>query len=230
MEKITLPAKRKRSLKSLAALLGDVGFNRIEYEKDRLTIEKTKEDLRGNISTDYAISFTAKSIELSYSRGEKISILQKKIEMLPFFFNVLTIAKDYYEIDHTPLYAEVADVFQRLKETLNKEVIDLSVELNELKEKHANLLKRYEEVVRASEENSRLLLEAEQRYHELSIRVQKLEGFSDEVLKEQLFNWIKVHGGTLDVSEFAKFYSIPIGRVEEGLEMLIREGYIKKRS
>lgn len=228
-EKIVLPARRKRQLKSLAALLGDAGFNRVEYEKDKLIVERLSEDLRGNVNADYSIVFGKKSIEFSYALG-KSSATQKRLEMLPLFFHVLVLAKSHYEVDATTLFEMVLDLFEKLRGTINRETVDVAAELNETKEKHANLLKKYEEVVRASEENSRLLLEAEQRYHELSVRLQQLEGMSNEVLKEELYKWIKIHNGAIDISEFAKAHGIQHARVEEGLEMLMHGAYIKKKT
>ena len=51
----------------------------------------------------------------------------------------------------------------------------------------------------------------------------------DDLLKESLYNWVKVHGGTIDVREFSKANSVAITRAEEGLNMLIKEGYIRRR-
>ena len=165
----------------------------------------------------------------TYAIGGKGSKTQKRLEMLPLFFDVIILAKGHYEVNPTHLFEMIVALLEELKGTLNKETIDAVGELNELKEKYANLLKRYEDVVRASEENSRLLLESEQKYHELSTRAQQLGGLSDETLKEELYDWLKVHNGAIDISEFAKMHSIPHARVEEGLEMLMHEGHIKKK-
>lgn len=228
-EKITLAAKRKKQIKTLTALLGDVGFNRVEYDRDKLFVERISEDLYDNLHTDYSVVFGKNSIEFMYTIDEKNSKTKKQLEMLPLFFNVIVVAKGHYEVNPTPLFEMIVDLLEELQTTLNKETIDAIGELNELREKHAGLLKRYDEVVRASEENSRLLLEAEQRGHELIARVQHLEGMNDDVLKEELYEWIKMHSGAIDISEFAKTHSLSHSRVEEGLEMLIREGYLKKR-
>ncbi len=228
-EKITLTAKRKKQIKTLAALLGDVGFNRVEYERDKLFVGRVSEDLYGNLCIDYGVRFGKDYIDFTYTIDERSSKIKKRLEMLPLLFNIIIIAKSHYEINPTPLFEMIVGLLEELQGALNKETIDAIGELNELKEKYANLLKRYEEVVRASEENSRLLLEAEQKYHELDARVQQLEAMSDETLKEEVYEWIKMHDGAIDISEFAEVHSLPSGRVEEGLEMLMREGYIKKR-
>ena len=56
-----------------------------------------------------------------------------------------------------------------------------------------------------------------------------MSGMSDDLLKESLYNWIKLHGGTIDIREFSKSHSVALSRSEEGLNMLIREGFIRRR-
>ena len=59
--------------------------------------------------------------------------------------------------------------------------------------------------------------------------VEKLQSLSDERLKEELYNWLKMHSGNIDIMDFGKAHGVPAARVEQGLDMLIREGYIKRR-
>lgn len=113
---------------------------------------------------------------------------------------------------------------------MGKDALELATELDELKVKYAERSKKYEDLVRAGEENTRILLECERHRDELHKRVDQLASLSDETLKQTLFEWIKVHGGSLETAEFARAHHLSVARVEEGVEMLIREGYIKARS
>ncbi|MGV8176543.1 MAG: hypothetical protein ACP5NX_01975, partial [Candidatus Bilamarchaeaceae archaeon] len=87
----------------------------------------------------------------------------------------------------------------------------------------------YEKLALSSEENSRILLEREQKIEELENKVEKLRGLGDEMLKRELFKWLKLHDGEINVAEFCAVNSLPSSRAEEGLEMLMREGYIKRK-
>lgn len=52
---------------------------------------------------------------------------------------------------------------------------------------------------------------------------------SDDMLREALYSWIKLHNGYIDVKEFAQANSVAVMRAEEGLNLLIQEGYIRRR-
>jgi C-terminal processing protease CtpA/Prc len=111
----------------------------------------------------------------------------------------------------------------------SKDAIDFSTELSEIQGKYKSLEAKYSDLLRSSEENARILLECERKRDELSKRIEQLEKVSDEALKEMLYDWIKLHGGTINIAEFAKLQRMSVSRVEEGLNMLITEGYIKRR-
>lgn len=229
-ETFVIPGKLRRKLAGLEQQFGNIGFNRIEYSRDRLVVEKLgTAGLYTEAGLRYRIVFGKKSIEFVYATEQKVPKRKTFLELLPLLLNVLILSQDYYTIELTGLFVSINSILTEMSQVVGKDVIELSQELDELKAKHAELKRKYEELVRSSEENARILLEVERRRDELSKRVGQLERMSDESLKEELFKWIKLHGGAIDVAEFSKVSSVSTGRVEEGLEMLIKEGYIKRR-
>ena len=76
--------------------------------------------------------------------------------------------------------------------------------------------------------NNKLVADYERQIDKLNLRIRKLEGLTNETLKEELLIWLKNHRGKINVSEFANIYNITPARVEEGLDMLLKEGYISK--
>ncbi len=230
LEKIKVKAVSRKSLNHLATLMGNLGFTKISYSKDKLSIEKVKEfDLKGKPGLDYMIVFDNNLIELSYSVPPKRNSRGRLLEILPVFLNVLQLAEDYYDIKPSAIYFEINSTISEMLKLANKDAIDLSTELSEIQAKHKSLEAKYADILRSSEENARILLECERKRDELSKRVEQLEKLSDEALKETLYDWIKLHNGTMNIREFAKLHRIPIPRVEEGLNLLITEGYIKRR-
>lgn len=230
VEKIKIKAKQKNSLNKLATLMGNLGFSKISYSKDKLSIEKiTGLDLKGQPEMDYSITFGLDMIELSYNVPPKKNARGRLLEILPVFLNVLQLAEEYYEIKPSSIYFEINSTITELIKLTSKDAIDLSTELSETKAKQNSLEAKYADILRSSEENARILLECERKRDELSKRVERLEKMSDEALKEVLYDWIKLHDGRINIREFSKLHKIPIPRVEEGLNMLITEGYIKRR-
>lgn len=229
-EKINVPGTRSKRLTHLASRLGELGFSRISYTKERLAVEKIAgEDLKGKPNLDYRIVFLDKSIEFSYGVAPKASKRARMLELLPVFLNVLVLAEDYYELKPSAVFSHVLNLLLDLRKVVDKDVVELSAELEDLRARHDSLNSRYKDLVGSSEENARILLECERRRDELMKVVEKLRAMSDERLKEELFVWLKMHNGYIDVRDFGKAHEVSPSRVEEGLDLLIREGFIKRR-
>ena len=144
--------------------------------------------------------------------------------------NVFRIISTHYDVTVSSVYPFYYALLNSLSDALEKEKLEAISELNALKSKHVSLDKKYKDLVRSSEQNARILVEAERKKEELEDKLKKMEGVNDEVLQERLFEWIRTHDGEINTHEFARINSTPVGRVEEGLNQLIKNGYIKRRS
>ncbi len=230
-EKIVVKARRRKALSKLASVLGELGFSRIAYSKKKLVVEKTGgEDLYGKKHLHYRIIFGDKEIEFSYTVPAGSTKRRRMLEVFPVLINAIRIAEDFYEIKSSSLLEPALYLLNEMETVVGRDAIDVSSELDTLSEKFQALSKKYEELVRSSEENARILVESERRKEELIKRNSKLEAMSDETMREELFKWLRVHNGSINLGEFSKAYHAPAKRIEEGLNSLIKEGYIKKRS
>jgi hypothetical protein len=229
-EKIIIKAKRLKQLNRLSSQLGDLGFSKISYTKERLTLERiTGEDLKGKPNLDYRIILLENSIEFIYDVSPKQSKRARLLELLPVFLNVLVISEDYYEMKPSAIFSHILNLLSDLSKVVGRDVMELSSELEDLKLRHESLNSKYKDLVGSSEENARILLECERRRDELMNIVKKLRAMSDERLKEELYSWLKMHNGSIDLNEFGRAHEISPNRAEEGLDLLIREGFIKRR-
>ena len=235
-EKFIVNGRRKGNIKELMPLLSEIGFNKVDYKKSKdrnkglLYVEKLGEaDLHDKKIMDYSISFEGDRIVFTYFVPAAKNKRRRLIEVLPIFLNVLILSEKFYDVKSSVLYPPILNLLTEMRDAMDKDAVDLSTELDELKSKHKTTSRKYEELVRSSEENTRILLECERRRDELRKRVEHLESMGDELLLEEIYNWIKVHNGVMDVSDFSKSFHVPTGRIEEGLDKLIRGGYIKKR-
>ncbi len=231
-EKIFINAKRKKKLKKLNETLQELGFTKVKAIGNDVIAEKLLgEELSGKTAPlDYKIIFGKNNIEFVFSIPPKESKKKRLLTLFPIFLNAALIAEEEYDIKLSTLFNQVSGFLNDVSKVIDKDAVDLATELEEMKARHDDLSKKYAELVRSSEENARLLLECEHRRDELHQRTQELEKLSDEILKEELYKWIKIHEGSIDLEEFCKAYSMPLKRAEEGLGMLMREEYIKKRN
>jgi predicted RNase H-like nuclease (RuvC/YqgF family) len=229
-EKIIVIAKQKRQFKHLATLLSGLGFTKIAFVKNVLTIEKIKgSDLQGKPHLEYRVNFKSDTIEFHYGYSAKRGQIARLLDLLPTFLNIIQVAEEYYDIKPTTIFSQVNTVLAETAKIIDRDAIEFSTQLTELQAKYDDLSAKYDDLVRSGETNTRLLLECERKRDELQKKLAQMSGMSDDLLKESLYNWIKVHGGSIDIRDFAKANSVAITRVEEGLNLLIREGYIKRR-
>lgn len=231
-EKIAITAKRKKKLKRLNELLRSLGFTRVRASGNDVIAERMfGESLSGKPSAlDYRIVFGRNAIEFGFTVSPRESRKKRLLALLPILLNAALLAEDEYEIRLSTLFSHVSGLFNDISGVIDKDAIDLASELDDMTLRYDSLSKKYAELVRSSEENARLLLECEHRRDELHQRTHELEKLSDELLKEEIYKWIKIHEGAIDLAEFCRIFSMPLKRAEEGLDILVREGYIKKRN
>lgn len=229
-ETITVPAKQRKPLKGLASLLSGLGFTRITYAKNVLSVEKIKgTDLQGKPYLEYKVEFKPDSVDFLYSFSAKKSRIARLLDLMPTFLNILQVAEDYYDVRPTGIFSHINALLAEASKIVDRDALEFSAQLTELQMKHSDLTAKYEDLVRSGEGNTRLLLECERKRDEVQKKLTQLSGMGDDLLKETLYNWIKLHGGTIDIREFSKAHSVAVTRAEDGLNMLIREGYIRRR-
>ena len=230
-EIIKIKAQRTKPLKDLAPMLGTLGFSKLNYAKNTLTLEKIEsEDLSGKPYLFYKIELAPKSIIIRYMLSTPERRMSRSLEMGLLSLNLFRIIATHYDVSVSSVYPFYYALLNSLSEALEKEKLESVSELNTLKTKHVSLDKKYKDLVRSSEQNARILVEAERKNEELTEKLKKMEGINDEVLQERLFEWIRTHDGEINMYDFSKINSLPIGRVEEGLNLLIKNGYVKRRS
>jgi hypothetical protein len=229
-ERMVVGAKQQKPLKALASLLGGLGFTKISYSGKMLTVEKMKgRDIKGKPYLDYRVEFKDSAIELSYTIPPNRSRVARLLELLPTFLNILQVAEDYYIVKPSSMYAQINLVLGEASKIIDREAAEFSTQLSDLQVRHADLNARYNDLVRSGEANTRILLECEQKKDELEKKMARLSGMSDDLLKESLYGWIKLHNGFIDINGFSKANNVAIMRVEDGLNLLIQEGYIRRR-
>jgi len=229
-EQISIKAKLKKDLNSLARLMGELGFSKIAFAKNKLTVEKIKgHDLSGKPFLEYRMVFGKDSINLTYNVPPKKSKRAVLLNLMPTFLSVLQVAEDYYELSPSSMYGHISGVLKEATKFMGKDAVELSAALSDIEAKHTELSAKYDGLMRSSEANAKILLEAERRRDELANRVNTLTKISDDSLRESLYDWIRMHGGSINVREFSKTNSVSIPRIEEGLNSLIAEGFIKRR-
>lgn len=229
-EIIRINTKRKRPLKPLLQALSSLGFNKMDYSDDALVIEKVEsEDLAGKPYLYYRLELLKNAVVFKYTVPSLEGRISRSLDMGLMLLNLFQILTAYYDVPVQSVYAFYFNLLKSVSESMDKEKMGLYSELKDMKKKHISLEKKYNDLVQSSAQNARILVEYERKNEDLKDRVEKLEGLGDAELQSQLFEWIRTHEGEVDVLEFSRLNNVALGRVEEGLDALIKNGFIRKR-
>lgn len=229
MNEATLTFKgRAKDLSKLKAQFYNLGFTVVDSDKDKLTLEKIEtSDLKGRPHHFYRITFYPDKLVFTYSQGANRR--KRDVEALAVLLHAIKVAEDYYSVEAGDLYAPITSALHEARALFDSETHANIQQISELQERFFSLEKKYKDLVISSEQNARILLECEKKRDEYAARIKQLEGMSDETLMRELFSWLKAHGGEINIAEFSKAYGVSQARTEEGLERLLKEGYIRKK-
>lgn len=224
----SIKAKLSGTLKDVAASLRSVSFLEVAQEKDAVNaLYVESRDINKQPYIFSILKANDEQLEVVYSVPPTIAPWRRRLDMIRYFINVLTLLEPHYEID--------TKIMLQLMESSVKDVVDsVSMDYSKLYTEFDTVKKELEEIrkksKRFSDENSALSTEnyaLKNRNDELVLRLNQLENLPDDAIKAKVQEWIIEHNGEINISEFAKLNSINEVRVEEALNRLIMEGYIE---
>lgn len=225
---VTLKGRAVGNFPDFEAQFKELGFTVIALEDQKITLEKTETaDLKGKSHHFYQAVFFPDKLIFTYSVGQNRR--KREFEALVTLLNLIKVAEDFYEVDAGEFHNPLATILNEARAIIDSESYATIQQVSELQEKYESLERKYKDLVLSSEQNARILLECEKKRDDYYSRIRQLEAMSDEMLVQEIFKWLKTHGGEMSIRQFAKSYSLPTGRVEEGLEYLLKNGYIRKK-
>jgi len=224
----SIKVKLKDDLKEVSNALRSLSFLEVAQEKD--TVNALYVESRDINKQPYIFSIFKASdsmLELAYSIPAGLAPTRRRLDMVRYFINLLTLLEPYYEIDNK--------IVLQLMESSIKDVVDsISMDYSKLYTEYDTIKKEGEDLKRKakrfSEDNASLSndnYELKNKNDEMLLRLKQLESMPEEALKVKLQEWILEHNGEINVAEFASANNISVSFVEETLNRLITEGYIE---
>ncbi|MBS3069640.1 hypothetical protein J4441_04720 [Candidatus Micrarchaeota archaeon] len=225
----SLAGRRKKGTQKLAGELAALGFASIEEKGDSLEVTIVQgEDIDGKPHLFFRYSFGKASILCEYSLPAGTSPRGRKMECLRELFDILCAA-DFFQPSSAHLFASVSGIISDGCELISADATRLANTCAKLEEENSSLRKKCDLLLASSEKNELAARAQSLRNASLSERVAMLEGPSLQTLSEELYEWIRAHGGMIDVREFARQHNISPSRVEEGIDNLLKVGYIGRK-
>lgn len=225
-----MTAKLTGKFSDVANALSSISFLKIAKEKEGVDVAYVES--RSIDKTPYLFSmmkFKKDEIEAIYTVPSNVSPTKRKLDVLRYLLNMVTLVEPYYDIDNKVVYQLVEETMRQMEDYTSGDYKALYKEYDQLKREVENLRRSsmiYRNQVKSlSKENYELKNEND----EYKVRFEKLRGgISDSVLSTRIQNWIMDHNGSINIVEFAKHNRVPEARVEDVLNRLVRQGYLEQ--
>lgn len=218
----------KGKLKDLATVLRSISFLELAPEKDVLNVIYVESrDIDKNPYLFSIIKVKEDELEVMYTIPSEISPKKRRVDVIRYLLNILSLIESSYAVDNKTVYQLIENAIRELAGSVTMDYNKLYTSFDSLKKEVDDLRKK---VDRLNEQNQALTssnYDLKTQNDDLRLRLQQLEGLSDEALKAKLQEWVAEHSGTMNITEFTKVHKVSDARVEEMLNKLVSEGYLE---
>jgi hypothetical protein len=225
-----MKVKLQGKFSDVSRALNSISFLKIAQEKEGVNVAYVES--RSIDKTPYLFSmmkFKKTEIEVVYTVPNNVSPTKRKLDVMRYLLNMITLVEPYYEIDNKVVYQLIEETMRQLEEYTTGDYKTLYKKYDQLQREVENLRRSsliYKGQVKSlSKENYELKNESD----ELKVRFEKLHGgISDSVLSSKVQEWVIDHNGSINIMEFARHNKVPEARVEDVLNDLVRQGYLEQ--
>jgi regulator of replication initiation timing len=166
-------------------------------------------------------------VEVLYTIPPEIGPKKRRVDVIRYMLNILSIIAPFYEVDNKTVYQIIENAIKELAGSVTMDYNKLYTSFDSLRKQVDDNKKK---IARLAEQNQALTsqnYELKTHNDDMRIRLNQLEGLSDDTLKAKLQEWVSEHSGLINITEFAKIHRISETKVEEMLNRLVSEGYIE---
>lgn len=216
------------SLKDISNALRTVSFLEVAQEKDVVNAAYVESrDIRKEPYLFSVLKIKKDEVELLYSIPPDISPKKRRLDMIRYLLNILSLIEPNFKVDQKTLYQLVEMGVKEISEGITMEHVKLFTSYDTVKKELEDAKKTIERLRAENETLKNKNYQLKEKNDELLLRVKELEGLSDETIRSRLLEWIAEHDGEINIFEFCKVYKVNETRVEEMLNKMLTEGYIE---
>ncbi len=227
---LSLECKRLSSTREIFESLSSLSFLELLQEEDAVVaINVESRDIRRNPYLFSICYFRPLKIEIIYTYTAGMSPKKRRLDILRYLLNLLTLTSSRHEIDMRQAYQLLEDAISEMNEYVTSDYDKLYSVYDNMKNEITTMQKKLAELRGAnallSKENYDLKLVRD----ELQLKVSAAQAMSDDVLAAKIQEWVSEHDSEINITEFSKTFNVPETRVEQMLNRLVSEGYLSAR-
>ncbi|MCX6772628.1 MAG: hypothetical protein NTV88_02565 [Candidatus Micrarchaeota archaeon] len=211
----------------LSALSG-LGFDSVSTTKSKITIKKSQStDIAGHPHLFCKIELEKNSATLIYSVPPEADSKIRQMQAAALFLRVMSLMQNL-QIPAQDFAALSLPALETASKVATTDYGSLSKKYNDLRHEASDTALKSARLSASSEEAASTMLGLERQLAASEARIKKLEAVSDTALREAVLEWINAHHGAFNAAAFASSAKIPLTRTEEGLEMLLKTGSLRR--
>lgn len=223
-----IKGKVKGRIKDIADLLRTISFLEVAQEKSAVNVVYVESrDINKNPYLFSIIKIKEDEAEVLYSIPPEISPRKRRIDVIRYLLNIMSVIEKEYDIENKVLYQLLEDAVKELTDSVTMDYSKLYTAYDSLKKEAIDLRKKSERLEDQVEALTNQNYELKSENDEIKVRLTELEKLSEDTLRTKLQEWVMEHNGSINISEFARVYKVNETRIEEVLNKLVNEGYLE---
>ena len=226
----SISARRKKDIAEIVSLLSPLRFLQMTPMGDTLElIHIENRDISQNPYLFSLVHLRPESIEINYTISPGMSPSKRRVSILRYFINLVSLLENAYDIDHVVLLQIIESSLKDLTEYVSATYDDLYASYDSLKTEHELMRKKLAGLQSSNDLVGIENMELKSTNDSLVLKVRELEAYSDEVLMLKIQEWLSDHNNEVNVGEFARIHKVGEQRVEAVLNKMVQGGLLKAR-
>jgi hypothetical protein len=223
-------AKMAGDMKKIRGLLSTLRFLSIVQEGDYMVaINVENRDIQKNPYTFSILYLHPDYAELMYTSAPGTSPKKRRIDMLRYFLDIATLLGSAYEFESGQVYQLIESALKDITEYAQSTYDEIFAKYDSIKTEYELLRKKLHQTKLSNENLARENIELKSRNDELTLKVRRLETYSDDVLTLKIQEWLSEHNNEINVTEFSHVHKVPETRLEQMLNQLVVDGVLEVR-
>lgn len=212
----------------LANALSSVSFLKVAKEKSAVSASYVESrDINKNPYTFSIIKFDKEGVDVIYTVPPSASPTRRRMDVLRYFLNLLTLASDNYDVDPKLVLQLLEQTVKEIEDFSTGDYKQLYASYDSLKRDVETMRRNYTVLRKQVAGLTRDNYDLKNENDELKLKIESLQGMSDGVLKAKIQEWVVDHGGEINIPDFSKVYRVPEARVEQVLDELVKGGFLE---